>query len=86
MHIILYNYNSIGFPGGLFGKDSACNAGDIDLGQEDPPENKMVTQSSIFAWEIPWTEEYGGAMVHGVHRRVWHDLATKQQAIIYKII
>ena len=27
------------------------------LGQEDPLEKEMVTHSSIFAWEIPWTEE-----------------------------
>ena len=30
------------------------------LGQEDPLEESMVTQSSFFAWEIPWTEEPGG--------------------------
>ena len=30
------------------------------LGQEDPLEEEMVTHSSIFAWEIPWTEEPGG--------------------------
>ena len=24
------------------------------LGQEDPLEKKMATQSSILAWEIPW--------------------------------
>ena len=27
------------------------------LGQEDPLEKEMATQSSIFAWEIAWTEE-----------------------------
>ena len=26
------------------------------LGQEDPLEEEMATQSSILAWEIPWTE------------------------------
>ena len=26
------------------------------LGQEDPLEKGMATYSSIFAWEIPWTE------------------------------
>ena len=30
------------------------------LGREDPLEKKMATHSSILAWEIPWTEEYGG--------------------------
>ena len=29
------------------------------LGQEDPPEEAIVTPSSILAWEIPWTEEPG---------------------------
>ena len=36
------------------------------LGQEDPLENGMATHSSILAWRIPWTEEPGGATVHGV--------------------
>ena len=30
------------------------------LGQEDPLEKEMATQSSILAWEIPWTEEPDG--------------------------
>ena len=30
------------------------------LGQEDPIGKGMVTQSSIIAWIIPWTEEPGG--------------------------
>ena len=29
------------------------------LGQEDPLEKKIATQSSILAWRIPWTEEPG---------------------------
>ena len=29
----------------------------LSLGQEDPLEKKMATQSSILAWEIAWTEE-----------------------------
>ena len=28
-------------------------------GQKDPLEEEMATHSSIFAWEIPWTEEPG---------------------------
>ena len=27
------------------------------LDQEDPLEEEMATQSSIFAWRIPWTEQ-----------------------------
>ena len=29
------------------------------LGQEDPLEKEMVTDSSILAWEVPQTEEPG---------------------------
>ena len=29
------------------------------LGQEDPLEKETATHPSIFAWEIPWTEEPG---------------------------
>ena len=36
------------------------------LGGEDPLEEGMATPSSIPAWRIPWTEETGGATVHGV--------------------
>ena len=39
----------------------------------------MATQSSMLAWEIPWTEEPGGPRVHEVNKRVGYDLATKQQ-------
>ena len=28
----------------------------LSLSQEDPLEKKMITHSSILAWEIPWTE------------------------------
>ena len=30
------------------------------LGREDNPGEGMATHSSIFAWEILWTEELGG--------------------------
>ena len=29
-------------------------------------EKDMATHSSILGWRIPWTEESGGATVHGV--------------------
>ena len=28
------------------------------LGQEGPLEKEMATQSSILAWEVPWTVEW----------------------------
>ena len=48
------------------------------LGQEDPLEEGMATHSSIFAWEIPWTEEPGQLQSIG-SQRVGHDLVTKLQ-------
>ena len=38
------------------------------LGAEDPPEEGMVTYSSILAWRIPWTEEPGGLQPMGSQR------------------
>ena len=34
------------------------------LGQEDPLEKGMATHSSVFAWNIPWTEKPGGLQSH----------------------
>ena len=48
------------------------------LGREDPLEKEMVTQSSILAWEIPWTEEPCGLQPIGL-QRAGHNLETKQQ-------
>ena len=50
------------------------------LGQEDPLEEEMVTHSSIFAWEIPWTEEPGGLQSMGL-QGVRHDQATKHSTL-----
>ena len=42
------------------------------LGQEDLLEKEMTTHTSILAWEIPWTEEFGG--LHPMElQRVGHD-------------
>ena len=46
-------------------KNLPANAGDArevdsSLGQEDPLEKGMATQSSLLAGKIPWTEEPGG--------------------------
>ena len=46
------------------------------LGQEDPLEEEMATCSSIFAWEIPWTEELGGLQSMG-SQRLGHDRAAE---------
>ena len=36
------------------------------LAWEDSLEKEMATHSSIFAWEIPWTEEPGGPQFMGL--------------------
>ena len=57
------------FSRGSFGKEPFCNAGDpgsILNSQEDPLEEGMVTDSSILAWRIPWTEEPGGPQSIGL--------------------
>ena len=49
-------------------KNLPANAGDTGerhgfdpcLGRENPLEEEMVTDFSILAWKIPWTEEPGG--------------------------
>ena len=38
------------------------------LGWEDPLEEEIATCSSIFAWEIPWTEETDGLQSTGSQR------------------
>ena len=38
----------------------------LSLGQEEPLEKGMETQSNILAGRTPWTEEPGGLQSHGV--------------------
>ena len=61
-------------PWWLSGKESASKQKTWvrSLGQEDPLEKEMVTQSSILAWEILWTEEPGRLQSMGL-QRVGHD-------------
>ena len=73
-------YEVLGFPGGSVVKNPPANA-EIQvqsLGQEDPLEKGMATQSSILAWDIPWTEKPGRLQSMGL-KIVGHDLATKEQ-------
>ena len=56
-------------------KNSPTNAGDMDLipgSGRSPGEGneEIATHSSIHAWENPWTEEPGGASVHGVPKEL----------------
>ena len=42
------------------------------MGQEDPLEEGMATQSNILAWKVPWAEESGGLQSMG-SQRAGHD-------------
>ena len=42
------------------------------LGQEDPLEKGMATNSSTLAWRIPWTEETSWLQSMG-SQRIQHD-------------
>ena len=42
------------------------------LGWEDFLEKEIATHSSILAWRIPWTREFGGLQSMGL-QRVGHD-------------
>ena len=59
---------NLGFPGGSVVKNLPTNAGDQvqSLGQEDPLEEEMATQSSTLAWKIPWMEEPGRLQFMGL--------------------
>ena len=59
-----------GFPSGSVAKNLPANAGDKGLipRSKDPLEKEMATHSSIFAWEISWTEEPGGPQSMGLQK------------------
>ena len=38
----------------------------------------MANHSCILAWTIPWTEEPGGAAVHGATKSIVHGATTEQ--------
>jgi len=49
------------------------------LGQEDPLEEEMATQSSILACEIPWTENPGAkswTQLSDFHFIQWNMMAN----------
>ena len=60
-------YTYLGFPGDSVVKNPPAMQGMkvLSLGQEDPLEKEMATHSTIFALEIPWTEEPGGLQAVG---------------------
>ena len=61
------------------------------LSQEDPLEKGMATNSSIFAWGIPWTEEPGKLQSvggGGVTKSWtdWSDLACMHTNILMEVL
>ena len=67
----------MGFSGGSVVKNLPANKETQEiwvqsLGQEDPLEKEMTTQSSNLTWEIPWTKEPGGLQPMG-SQRVRHN-------------
>ena len=74
-----------GFPGGLSDKESACDAGEAgNMGSNSrigkiPWRRKWQPTPVFLPGKIPWTEEPGRLQVHGVEKRVRHNLETEQQ-------
>ena len=62
----------MGFPGGSVVKNPPAmqEMQDQSLGGKDPWEKELATRSSILAWEISWTEEADGLIVHGVAKEL----------------
>ena len=75
-----------GDTGSILGLGRSPEEGSIlELGRSPGEENGNPTPSSILAWEIPWTEGSWWPTVHGIAKRVGHDLAAKQQQACKKI-
>ena len=50
------------------------------LGWEDPLEQEMLTHSSMFAWEISWTEDTGGLQSMG------HKSESENHSVVSNIL
>ena len=71
----------LGFPGGSVVTNMPAKAGDtssIPGSGRSPGEGNA--NSSILAWEIPWTEKPGRLKFM---QRVGHDLLTKEQQCLF---
>ena len=65
-----------GFPGGSDGKESACNAEDLDSisGLGRSPGGGHGNPRQYLAWKIPWTEEPGRLQSDTTERLHFHFL------------
>ena len=68
----------MGFPGDSVVKKLSANVFRDPWVGKDLLAKWTATYASILAWELPWTEELAGYSPWG-HKRVDHDLATRQQ-------
>ena len=70
-----------GFPGGSYGKESACNVGDLGLSLdwEDPLEEGMAIHSSVLAWRIPMENPHGQRSLVGYSPWGRKELDTTEQ-------
>ena len=79
--LIIKFYPSTGLPWWFRGKESACSAGDMELipglGRSPGEGNGRPLQYSCL--ENPTDRGARWATVHGAHKRVGHNLVTKQQ-------
>ena len=66
----ILNVYHMDFPGDLVVKNPpAMQETQVrSLGREDPLEKKIATHSSIFAWEVQWTEEPGKLLSMGLQK------------------
>ena len=73
----------LGFPGGSAVKNSTINAGDLGSlpGSRRSPGEGNGNPLQYSCLENPTDRGAWGAIVHGVAKRVRHDLVTKQQYI-----
>ena len=77
MYMYIYTYMCVciyiymGFPSGSAVKNPpAMQEMQVrSLGWEDTLEESKTTDSSIFAWRIPWTEEAGGLQFIGSQKQ-----------------
>ena len=49
---------------------------------QDPLQEGMATHSSILAWRIPWTEEFGRLQQSLGSHRIRHDFACPPACLI----
>ena len=88
--LISPSYPYIGIPLWLNGKEFTCQAGDMSLifGLGRSPGKELGNPLQYFCLKNPMDRRAWWATAHGGHKRVGHNLATKQQhpfiiAVIY---